>query len=159
MVFGILLILIQFVGTEKNESDIKTNSIANKYAIPNNIQLILTTACYDCHSNKTIYPWYAKLQPVAWWLNDHIVEGKSKFNFDEFTSYPLYRQYHKLEEVVEEVEEGEMPLSSYTIIHRNANLTDGQKTELINWVKGIRTTMETTYPADSLINPKKRKQS
>lgn len=159
LVIVILVIIIQFFRPEKNESGIKTNEIGTIYSVPNNIQTILNTACNDCHSNKTNYPWYSNLQPIAWWLNDHVEEGKSKLNFDEFANYALYRQYHKLEEVVEEVEEGEMPLSSYTLIHTNAKLSDAQKTELINWAKGIRTTMETKYPADSLINPKKRKQS
>lgn len=156
---AIVLIAIQFFKPEKNEGGLKTNSIESAYNVPQNIQNIISTACNDCHSNKTIYPWYSNIQPIAWWLNDHVEEGKQKLNFDEFAKYPLYRQYHKLEEVIEEVEEGEMPLTSYTLIHTNAKLSDAQKTEFINWVKGIRQTMETTYPADSLINPKKRKQS
>ena len=159
LVIALLLIIFQFFKPNKNESGIKVNGIASIYAVPEPIDVILKTACNDCHSNKTVYPWYANIQPVAWWLNDHVEEGKRKLNFDEFATYPYYRQYHKLEEVIEEVEEGEMPLSSYTIIHGNAKLSDEQKTALIDWAKGIRLKMETTLPPDSLINPKKRKHS
>ncbi len=159
LVLAVLLIIMQFFKPAKNESGIKVNSIASIYTVPEPIDAILTTACNDCHSNKTVYPWYANIQPVAWWLNDHVEEGKRKLNFDEFAKYPYYRQYHKLEEVIEEVEESEMPLSSYTIIHGNAKLSDEQKTALVDWAKGIRLKMETTLPSDSLINPKKRKHS
>ena len=159
-IFLLAFIVIQFIRPAKNNStNINTNDITATYAVPKEVQNILVTSCYDCHSNYTNYPWYANIQPVAWWLNDHVEEGKRKLNFDEFTKYPYYRQYHKLEEVIEEVEESEMPLYSYTIIHGNAKLSDAQKTELIDWAKGIRLKMETTLPSDSLINPKKRKQS
>ncbi len=153
----LVFIIAQFFHPKKNNSAITTNDISTKYPVPENIHAILSTACNDCHSNNTTYPWYSNIQPVAWWLNDHVEEGKMKLNFNEFTTYRLYKQYHKLEELIEEVEEDEMPLSSYTLIHRNADLNDEQKTALINWAKGIRTSMEQTNPADSLVNPKKRK--
>ena len=155
----VALALMQFYRPAKNDSNKMDNDISKSYAVSQDVKTILAKACNDCHSNNTVYPWYANIQPVNWWLNDHVEEGKRKLNFDEFATYPYYRQYHKLEEVIEEVEEGEMPLSSYTIIHGNAKLSDEQKTALIDWAKGIRLKMETTLPSDSLINPKKRKHS
>ena len=159
IVLGLVLLAIQFIHSDKNISGFKAQSIDKKFPVNKELAAVLKTACNDCHSNKTVYPWYANIQPVAWWLNDHVEEGKRKLNFDEFAKYPHYRQYHKLEELIEEVEESEMPLYSYTIIHGDAKLSDAQKTELIDWAKGIRFKMEITLPSDSLINPKKRKQS
>ena len=88
---------------------------------------------------------------MGWWISDHFTEGKEELNFDEFAKYSLARQYHKFEEIAEMVEEDEMPLGSYTFIHSRAELTEADRDALIDWANGMRTWMEETYPADSLI--------
>ena len=152
LIIIIILIAIQFIRPAKNQSnDVLTSEISHVYTVPQNVSVILKKACNDCHTNNTVYPWYAQIQPVAWWLNHHIEEGKDELNFNEFGAYAVPRQYHKLEEVVEQVKEGEMPIWSYTLIHTNAKLTDEEKQTLINWAQGIRNTMKAKYPADSLV--------
>jgi hypothetical protein len=132
------LVIIQFFRPARNISTAKSpNDISNKYAVPASVQEILNTSCYDCHSNNTVYPWYANIQPVAWWLADHVNEGKKELNFSEFITYSPKKAHHKLEEVIEMVKEGEMPLQSYTIIHQNAKLSDAQKLEISNWADGL----------------------
>ena len=152
LIIIIILIAIQFIRPAKNQSnDVLTSDISHVYTVPQNVSVILKKACNDCHTNNTLYPWYAQIQPVGWWLNHHIEEGKDELNFNEFGAYAVPRQYHKLEEVVEQVKEGEMPIWSYTLIHTNAKLTDDEKQTLINWAQGIRNTMKAKYPADSLV--------
>jgi Haem-binding domain len=129
-------------------------NINNSFAVPADIDQVLKTSCYDCHSNKTTYPWYASVQPVGWWLQDHVNEGKKELNFDEFGTYSLRRQYKKLEEIGEQVDEGEMPLSSYTIIHSNAKLTPEQKRQVMGWSEQLLNEMKAKYPVDSLIRKK-----
>ncbi|MGL6267918.1 MAG: heme-binding domain-containing protein, partial [Chitinophagaceae bacterium] len=124
----VALVIIQFFKPDRNISPEKSpNDITNKYKVPAPVQEILKTSCNDCHSNNTIYPWYANIQPVAWWLADHVNEGKRELNFSEFSTYSPKKAHHKLEEVNEMVKEGEMPLQSYTIIHQNAKLSEAQK--------------------------------
>ncbi len=72
-------------------------------------------------------------------------------NFSEFKSYKIYRQHKKLEEIAEEVETGEMPLDSYTLIHRNANLNEQQKNLIISWSKSAIKQLKINYPADSFL--------
>ena len=152
LIIIVILIGIQFIRPAKNQStDVLTSDISHTYPVPQNVSAILKKACNDCHTNNTVYPWYAEVQPVAWWLNHHIQEGKNELNFNEFTAYAVPRQYHKMEEVIEQVKEGEMPLWSYTLIHTDAKLTDEEKQTLINWAEGIRSTMKAKYPADSLV--------
>jgi hypothetical protein len=152
LIIIIILIAIQFIRPAKNQSiDVLPSDISHVYTVPQNVSVILKKACNDCHTNNTVYPWYAQIQPVGWWLNHHIEEGKDELNFNEFGAYAVPRQYHKLEEVVEQVKEGEMPIWSYTLIHTNAKLTDEEKQTLINWAQGIRNTMKAKYPADSLV--------
>lgn len=148
----IVLVLIQFFKPQKNISTQKSVAdISNVYQTSNDVSVILDKACNDCHSNNTKYPWYSNIQPVAWWLNNHIQEGKEELNFSEFANYNPARQYRKLEEIKKTVDEGEMPLGSYTIIHTDAKLSDAEKHTLTTWAEGIRAEMKNKYPADSLV--------
>jgi hypothetical protein len=151
------LVIIQFFQPEKNESiDIagQANDISNCMAVSDTVQALLGTSCYDCHSNNTKYPWYAEVQPVGWWLSHHVNEGKKELNFNEFATYNLRRKYKKLEEIAEQVKTGEMPLSSYTIIHKDAVLNNDQKLLITAWANAARDSMKAHYPADSLIRKK-----
>lgn len=149
------LLLIQFFHPKKNKAEgPQPNYIGNNYAIPEDVKQILSKACNDCHSNNTRYPWYAKIQPIHWWLNKHIIDGKKHVNYDEYTNRPLRYQYHKMEETVEMIKEGEMPLKSYTWTHKDAKLTDEEKVKITGWAQAVMDTMKARYPIDSLIRKK-----
>ena len=153
--FGVILLILllfQFYPRSNNNlsSGISVNDISYHHNVPNQVQQLLATSCYDCHSNSTFYPWYAKIQPVSLWLGNHISEGKSQLNFSEFGNYSLRRQYKKLEEINEQVKEGEMPLTSYTLIHRNAKLSPEQKLVIATWITALRDSFKANYPPDSL---------
>jgi len=155
----VILIAIQFVPTEKNESNDMQYDISTKYAIPADVKVVLKNACNDCHSNTTSYPWYSDIQPVGFWLDHHVNDGKKHLNFSTFTKMPIAVQNHKLEEVIEQTEEKEMPMPSYTYLglHSNANLSDEQRALIINWAKGEMAKLKDTYPADSLkMKPRKK---
>ena len=102
-----------------------------------NIKTLLQESCYDCHSNQISYPWYSKIAPVSWWMADHIEEGREHLNLSEWGKYPKGKKAHKAEECFEEVEEEEMPLKSYTFIHRSANLEDSERKLLVRFFKEI----------------------
>ncbi len=149
-------IVIQFFRPVKNQAKgISNNDISKLYAVPEEVNTILKTSCYDCHSNNTVYPWYAEIQPAAWWLTRHVNEGKDELNFSEFAAYRIGRQYKKLDKLNKEIEEGEMPLDSYLWIHKNAKLSKQQKLTLTTWANSIRDSIKSNYPADSLIKKKK----
>lgn len=151
----VIFIVIQFIHPEKNKATgTQTNFLGTVFPVPENIKAVLNKACNDCHSNNTRYPWYSRIQPVHWWMNHHIHEGKSHLNFDEYTNKNLRFQYHKMEEIAEQVKEGEMPLESYTWMHEDAKLTEAEKKELINWADNIRASLEAKYPMDSLVRKK-----
>lgn len=156
--FQVLLlafIVIQFFRPAKNKAEgTSNNDITKIYPVPGDVQTILKTSCYDCHSNNTVYPWYAEVQPVAWWLDGHIKDGKKDLNFSEFASYRIRRQYKKLEEINDLVKKDAMPLNSYLWIHKDAILNEEQKLTLAQWVTAIRDTIKATYPADSLVRKK-----
>ena len=145
------LLIIQFFRPSKNISEgIAVNDITTKYAIPESLQATFKVACRDCHSNNSRYPWYWGLQPFAWFLNGHIDEGKRQLNFSIFTSYKIGRQYKLFDEINKEVKGGDMPLTSYTLIHRDAVLSDNEKKEIADWTSASRKQIESLYPPDSL---------
>jgi len=134
------------------------NDITKHFTVPDDVNQILKKACNDCHSNNTIYPWYMNIQPVGWWMADHVKDGKKELNFSEFGSYTPKRQHHKLEEVVDQVKEGEMPLDSYTWMHKEAVLTTQEKTLLVNWAEILRKELATKYnlPEEEEKKPEKK---
>lgn len=152
---AILFVAIQFYRPARNiSSGPASNNIGNTYAVPEDVNAILTKACNDCHSNNTVYPWYASIQPVAAWLDHHVDEGKGELNFDEFLTYKPRKAHHKMEEVNEMVKEGEMPLDSYTWIHKDAVLTESEKLVLANWSVAVMDTIAKQYP--EVLIPQKR---
>lgn len=143
----ILFVVIQFIRPKRNESaEMSPNDIEKHYAVPENVKSILSKACRDCHSNNTIYPWYANFQPSAWFLNNHVVDGKKHFNLSEFAAYEPKRADHKLDEMIEEMEGHGMPLESYLWIHTDAKLTESEIKEVTDWAKGIRQEIQAKNP-------------
>ena len=135
-VTALLLIAVQFVPRDHNEAGNQpVHDIASVYRVPASVSMILKRSCYDCHSDQTYYPWYAQLQPVRLMMDNHVRDGKAELNFNAFGTYTLRKQRSKLRAISESLEEGAMPLSSYTLLHRNAVLSPTEKIELMNWVK------------------------
>ncbi|MDT8340017.1 MAG: heme-binding domain-containing protein [Longimicrobiales bacterium] len=99
---------------------------------------IVERACSDCHTHDTSWPWYARVAPVSWWVADHVAEGREHLNFSVWQGQTAERRDHKLEEVVEYVEEREMPLRSYMLGHPEARITDQEREVLIRWANGLR---------------------
>jgi len=155
LILLLAFVVIQFFRPKKNVSaQTSRNDIATLYAVPGDVKVILDKACNDCHSNNTRYPWYAKLQPIHWWLDKHVREGKGHINYDEYTNRPLRYQYHKMEEVIEMIEDGKMPLKTYTWTHKDARLAADEQSKIIGWANSIMDTMKAQYPIDSLIRKK-----
>jgi hypothetical protein len=100
---------------------------------PPEISGMLRSACYDCHSNETRWPWYSHVAPVSWWLKSHVVDARERLNFSEWPHDDAQRAGKKWSRVSDSVGNGEMPLPSYTKIHKDARLTDDQRKKLADW--------------------------
>lgn len=132
-------VAIQFIQPARNKSNtILPTDIEKIVTVPVNVSGILKTSCYDCHSNNTRYPWYSFIQPGAWLMASHIKNGKAMLNFSQFGELSNRKQQSKLQGIINQVKDGEMPITSYKIIHRNAVLTPEQKTILINWAASAK---------------------
>ena len=136
LIFGVM----QFIPLNRDIEPVeKEHDLIVKTQPTEDIKKILKTACYDCHSNETIYPWYTRVAPFSFWMQHHVNEGKEHLNFSKWGTFSEKKRLHKIDECVELVEEKEMPLSSYTwFYHEEANLTDEQRDNLIKWFNSIR---------------------
>ena len=134
---------IQFVPTERNQSDVvpKTDFMLVN-SVPDHIKSKLQTSCYDCHSNNTQYPWYSYIQPPRLIMENHIKKGKADLNFSEFGSYSKRKQENKLDRIVKQINADEMPLASYTMIHKDAILNTTQKEQIIMWINSTQNNNE-----------------
>ena len=135
----IIFLLMQLYQPARNES-FEQNITANftkVYNVPKNVEIILRTSCYDCHSNNTNYPWYSNIQPARFFMESHIKEGKENLNFNEWGNYSGRKQKNKLDRIAKQIKSNEMPLASYTLIHKNATLSATQKKEVLDWINKI----------------------
>lgn len=141
----LVLIAIQFIQVTPNRTHtVSTQNIFAVYEIPDGVTAIFRESCFDCHSNNTQYPWYSRIQPFGWWMATHIREGKAELNFDEYGLYSKRRRISKLKSIYNSVQDGSMPLASYTWMHKEAKLTDDEKDLLLNWTRKV---------TDSLTSP------
>lgn len=130
---ALLFVVLQFFQPEKNENETLKTHILKVEQIPENIEKILESSCFDCHSNKTTYLWYDKVSPASWLVNKHIIEGKKELNFSEWGELDAYDKFGILKDILNEVEKKNMPLRSYTMMHKNAKLTDEKQKVLMDW--------------------------
>ncbi|MBZ4187537.1 heme-binding domain-containing protein [Niabella beijingensis] len=140
IVVGIVLLLVigaQFVPrAPENRAAATAGSFAERFHPPAAVLQVLTAACFDCHSNNTRYPWYARLQPVNAFLARHIKKGKKKLNFDEVAQYGLRKQRTQFNGIINALSDGTMPLPSYRMIHGTLNA--GEKQVLIRYFTDLK---------------------
>ena len=135
----IILLISQFFGPERNEGNLASvDFFISETNPPEKVKKILETTCFDCHSNKTNYPWYNKITPVNFWLAAHVKDGKKHLNFSEWDAYSLKRKEHKMFELHREVAKKKMPLDSYTWTHADANLSQNQIDAVVSWGEKVQ---------------------
>lgn len=135
----ILLVIAQFFRPEKNDGNLESvNAFLEETNPPENVKAILQESCFDCHTNSSRYPWYNAITPVNYWLADHIKDGKKHLDFSTWDGNSVKRKDHKFEEIIEMVEQKEMPLPSYTYTHSEAKLNEEQIQAVIDWANQVR---------------------
>ena len=135
VIVGVIAFIgIQFIRPDfTNPPVVETDTLEASMQVPEQVDAILNRSCVDCHTNKTVYPWYSKIAPVSWWLGNHISEGRRELNMSVWNTYSPKKKANKLNEICEQVESGEMPLPSYLWIHRYAVLKEGETKTLCDW--------------------------
>ena len=129
-----VLIGIQFVRPSRVNPPVdETHTLYATEQVPADVRVILDRSCVDCHSSKTVWPWYSQIAPVSWLLADHVKEGRRELNFSEWSTFKPKRKARKLKEICDQVKEKEMPITQYTLIHPTAKLSDAERARLCEW--------------------------
>jgi hypothetical protein len=137
MVFRIILLLlvafgvIQFIPIDRSNPPVEAEIPA-----PPEVQTVLQSACYDCHSNETTWPWYSHIAPISWLVAHDVHAGRDDLNFSTWNRYSTKQQVEKLKETLEEIEEGEMPPWFYLAVHRDIELSARDRDVLKTWARG-----------------------
>ena len=138
VVFIAIVVILQVIPYERPETttDNPTDLLLNN-ELPDTISSLLRAACYDCHSNETKYPWYAYVAPVSWLVIRDIRIGRENMNFSDWESLSKMDKAKLLGNIAEEVEDGEMPMPIYILMHPEAKLTDSQRKMIVDWSDGF----------------------
>lgn len=141
LIFAVLIIL-QFFQPEKNQGSLtQERDLIVVASVPDSLAKILRTSCYDCHSNHTDYPWYSRISPVSLWLHKHIIDGKEDLNLSEFGDLSKAEKIGALSDLYDALEAGTMPLQSYTLIHRDAMISQEEVDALLDWADQMSLTL------------------
>lgn len=139
LILLVIFAIAQFFGPEQNQGDLASvESFYSDTNPPEQVKMILKENCNDCHSDVTRYPWYSYITPVNYWMAAHVEDGKKHFNVSDWDLNSTKRKDHKFEELIEMVENKDMPLASYTWGHPEAKLSDEQINSVIDWAKKVR---------------------
>ena len=131
-----IFILIQFYPIDKPVTTFDNpNDLLKNVEMPKNVSTLIKGACYDCHSNESVFPWYASVSPVKWWVYDHITEGREELNFSEWNSIKKLDKTELLDDIISALEEKEMPLKPYPLTHPKAKLSDADRQSIIDWAE------------------------
>ncbi len=133
MLVSALFLLAQFRQPDRTNPPLRSDVDA-----PPEVAEILRRACYDCHSHETDWRWYSYIAPVSWWVADHVEHGRSDLNFSDWPMFDFEAIEQSMSDIDEQLEQDEMPLKSYLIMHPEARLTEDEKTIIRRWTQGER---------------------
>lgn len=128
---GVLFLAIQLVPAGRTNPP-----VTQTLAAPADVLAILRRSCFDCHSNETVWPWYAYVAPVSWLVVHDTDEGRAELNFSHWGDLKQSKRDSAAASVVEEIEDGEMPLEAYLWMHRDAAIAPAELEILRRWSEG-----------------------
>jgi hypothetical protein len=138
LVLAVAFLAIQFVRPARTNPPIDaTKTIEAAGIVPADVHAILDRSCADCHSNKTVWPWYARVAPVSWLLADDVKDGRKELNFSEWGTFKPRRKARKLDELCDQVKDKKMPLKKYLFLHPRARLSDADRARLCEWATSL----------------------
>jgi len=139
--FGIILLMQVYPVNQPPVSNDNPKDLLLTTEVPEHISTMLKTACYDCHSNETVYPWYSYVAPIKWLVNRDTRVGREELNFSNWASMSKMDQATALSDISDEVLEGEMPMKIYPIMHSDARLSDEDRQAIADWADELTETL------------------
>lgn len=132
---GLAVVIQAFRPARTNPPIDAKQELAATANVDANVRSIIDRSCNDCHSNRTVWPWYSEVAPVSWLLGSDVDGGRRHMNFSEWGTYPGYKHKDLLDKMCKEVTSHGMPLWQYLLVHRNAALSDSDRQAICSWTK------------------------
>ena len=126
---AVLLLAMQMVTCSRTNP-----AIVAQAPVSPEVSGLLRKACFDCHSNESVWPWYSRVAPVSWLVWSDVTEGRDHLNFSEWPSEPAKQRKH-LKRIRDEIQGGDMPLWFYLPLHSAARLSSAEKRTIVDWTK------------------------
>jgi len=134
-----VLVIAQFVPVKRNDPQVDpSHSIYVKEKIPDQVKNVFEGSCANCHSDRTIWPWYSYIAPASWMIAHDVHDARKKMNFSEWADYPVNKREEKLEEICEQLTDGDMPDPKYLLLHRTARVTSAERDAVCQWTEDSR---------------------
>ena len=132
-------IFIQFFRVEKNLGEVNKQDdfFVQNQSLPASLMATMKTSCYDCHSNHTIYPWYANIAPFSWLIDQHIRNGKDELNLSEYGSLTSKQKISVLTKICDAISDSTMPPANYLMLHKDVALDSDDITAICDWSDGM----------------------
>jgi hypothetical protein len=131
-------VVVLSIATAPTKSPAAGNAILDGAQIDPNVRAILERSCQDCHSEATHYPWYSYVAPVSFLIRSDVLRGREHLNLSRWSEYSLVRKERSLSEIANQVKDRDMPLPQYTLIHRNARLSEADVDAIFRWTQAER---------------------
>lgn len=126
--------LIQFFPVDRVNKPVDSAvNFADARKTPENIRMLLKNACYDCHSNETVYPKYAFIAPISWSVKSHVNEGREHLNFSTWGTYNKDLKENMLTKSIQTIQNKTMPMPGYIVYHKEANLSEAERALLTRY--------------------------
>jgi hypothetical protein len=100
---------------------------------PPSVQAVLDRSCRDCHTNRTVWPWYTNVAPISWFVVGHVNEGRHDLSFSNWAAFAPALRAKRLAQMCDLVQRGEMPLTTYLLLHRDARVSDDERQAICDW--------------------------
>lgn len=131
-VLVVIFALLQLTNPARTNPPVVHDMMASNQPPPE-VAAMLRSACYDCHSYETKWPFYSHIAPSSWLVVSDVNEGRDHINLSDWPQDPEHAA-KKFEHMSDEIDDGDMPPGKYTLIHTDARLTDAQKKQLEDWL-------------------------
>ena len=129
---------VQLIPVDRSNPVEASHAIYASEPVPASVRAIFEDSCKNCHSNQTAWPWYSYVAPLSWIIANDVHSGRRHLNLSEWSAYPPEKREQKLDDICDEVTNGEMPDGKYLLIHRKARLTQPQRESVCDWVESVR---------------------
>ena len=132
---GLVVVTQAFRPTRTNPPIDAKQEMTAALKVDGSVRSIVDRSCNDCHSSRTVWPWYSEVAPVSWLVSSDVNDGRRHMNFSEWGTYPDYKQKDLLSKICKIVTERDMPPLTYLLVHRAARLSDAEREAICSWTK------------------------